>query len=139
LGKDCRVYASARIWAPWNLTLGDHVRVGERAILYSMSRITVGDYATVSQGAHLCCGTHDYNSATFQLIARPIEIGKRAWVCAEVFVHPGVSIPEGAVVGARAVVTRSLSEPWVVYAGNPARKVGTRRPNDLKAVPTVRP
>jgi putative colanic acid biosynthesis acetyltransferase WcaF len=53
LGARCHVHPRVRIWAPWNLELGDHVRVAEDVILYSMDRITTGDYAVISQGAHL--------------------------------------------------------------------------------------
>jgi putative colanic acid biosynthesis acetyltransferase WcaF len=127
LGDGCHVYPGARIWAPWNLRLGDCVGVADGVTLYTMDEITIGDYAVISQGSHLCTGTHDYNSANMQLMAKPIAIGARAWICAEVFIHPGVVVPEGAVVGARSVVTRSLDEAWTVYAGNPCRRVGTRQ------------
>lgn len=132
VGKGCHVYPGVKIWAPWNIRLGDHVGVADGVTLYSMDQIRVGDYAVISQGAHLCCGTHDYDSQNFQLVVRPIVIGAHAWVCAEAFVHPGVTVPDGAVVGARAVVTKSLPEPWTIYAGNPCRSVGIRRKSDLQ-------
>jgi len=131
LGRGCHVYPSVRIWAPWNLQFGDYVGVGDRANLYSMDKITIGDHAVISQGAHLCCGTHDYDSSNFQLVTKPIVIDRRAWVCAEAFIHPGVTIPEGSVVGARAVVTKNLPKPWTVYAGVSCREVGTRERRDL--------
>jgi putative colanic acid biosynthesis acetyltransferase WcaF len=106
------------IWAPWNLVCGDEVGVGNGANLYNQARITLGSRCVVSQGAHLCTGTHDYTSEDFRLIARPIEIGQHAWIAAEAFVHPGVSIGEGAVIGARSVVTRDMPA-WMVCAGNP--------------------
>lgn len=127
IGIGCHVYPGVRIWAPWNLRLGNYVGVADEVILYCMDKIDVGDYAVISHGAHLCCGTHDYNTDNFQLTVKPIVIGSRAWICAEAFVHPGVTVPEGAVVGARAVVTKSLVEPWTVYSGNPCRSIGTRR------------
>jgi|CXWL01.1.fsa_nt_gi putative colanic acid biosynthesis acetyltransferase WcaF len=127
IGKGCHVYPSVKIWAPWNLKIGKHVGVADGVTLYCMDKITIGDFAVISQGAHLCGGTHDYNSKNFQLIAKPILIEKYAWLCAEVFIHPGVDIPEGAVVGARAVVSKSLSLPWAVYAGNPCRQVAQRK------------
>lgn len=126
LGQGCHVYPGVKVWAPWNLQLGDFVGVADGVTLYNMDRIEISDYAVISQGAHLCGGTHDYNSANFQLVIKPVVIGARAWVCAEAFIHPGVVVPEGAVVGARAVVTRSLPTPWAVYAGNPAIQVGKR-------------
>lgn len=130
LGKGCHVYPGVKVWAPWNLRLGNSVGVADGVTLYCMESIEIGDYAVISQGAHLCGGTHDYNSANFQLIAKPIIIGAYAWVCAEVFIHPGVMVPEGAVLGARAVVSKSLAQPWAVYAGNPCQQIGTRRKNE---------
>ena len=126
VGVDCHVYPGVKIWAPWNLMLGNYVGIADGVILYSMERIEVGDYCVISQGAHLCGGTHDYNSPNFQLVAKPILIKANAWVCAEAFLHPGVTVPEGAVVGARSVVTKPLLTPWAVYAGNPAALRGLR-------------
>ena len=127
LGKGCHVYPAVKIWAPWNLHMGNFVGIGDGVNLYCMDRIEIGDYAVISQNVHLCGGTHDYNSKNFQLIIKPIVIGNRAWVCAGAFIHPGVIVPEGAVVGACAVVNKSLSHSWAVYAGNPAVQVGNRK------------
>jgi len=79
----------------------------------------------VSQGCHLCAGTHDYAHWSMPLVARPITIGANAWLGAEVFVGPGVSIGELCVVGARAVVVRDLP-PRTVGAGNPCRPLKDR-------------
>ncbi len=126
LGPGCHIYPGVRIWAPWNLHFGRNVGVADGAILYSMDRIEIGHYAVVSQGAHLCGGTHDYNSKNFQLVTKPILVGAHVWVCADVFIHPGVSIAEGVVVGARSVVAQDLAEPWAVYSGHPCKKVVER-------------
>jgi putative colanic acid biosynthesis acetyltransferase WcaF len=127
VGHHCHVYPGVQIWAPWNLKLGNYVGVGSGVTLYSMARIELGDYVVVSQGAHLCCGSHDYNSENFKLVARPILVRDRAWICAEAFLHPGVEVSEGSVIGARAVLVRAAKEPWTVYAGNPAVPVARRR------------
>ena len=126
LGQHVHIYPSVQIWAPWNLRVGNYVGIGNGAILYCMETITIGDYAVISQGAHLCCGTHNYNRKNFQLLVKPIIIESQTWICAEAFIHPGVVIPIGAVIGARAVVTKSLLTPWAVYAGNPCKQVGSR-------------
>ncbi|MFL6586750.1 MAG: hypothetical protein ACJ8GV_07670 [Luteimonas sp.] len=90
-----------------------------------MGRVHIGSKAVVSQGAHICAGTHDISDPHFQLIVRPIFIGDRAWVAADAFIGPGVTVGQGAVVGARAVLFKD-AEPWGVYVGNPARLVKTR-------------
>lgn len=125
LGRHVHIYPAVKIWAPWNLVVGDFVGVGDGATLYSMGRITIGDYVTVSQGVHLCAGSHDYNSPNFQLFVAPINIGKQVWICAEAFVGPGVSVGDGAVIGARAVLFKD-AESLGVYVGNPAKLVKYR-------------
>jgi len=133
VGAGCHVYPAVKIWAPWNLVLGSHVGVANGVNLYCMDKISIGDFVVISQGAHLCGGTHDYNSVNFQLLAKPIVVANHVWICAEAFIHPGVSLPEGVVVGARAVVTKSLDQPWAVYAGNPCKQVAIRNQvKDLK-------
>lgn len=125
VGRGAHVYPRVRIWAPWHLDIGDEAGIADGAILYSQAPIRIGARAVVSQGAHLCTGTHDYQSRTFQLVAKPIVVGSGAWIAAEAFVHPGVTIGDEAVVGARSVVTRDLP-PRTVCAGNPCRQVGIR-------------
>lgn len=119
------VYGSARIWYPPNLVVGKHSRVAPSVTVYNVARVTLHDYAIVSQGTHLCSASHDIEDASFQTIARPITIGRRAWVAAECFVGPGVTVGEGAVLGARGVTFRDL-ESWTVYVGSPARAIKKR-------------
>ncbi len=126
IGRGVRVYGSARIWLPANLELGDLSSVGPRANCYCQGKITLEDYATVSQYAHLVTGTHDIDNPNFQLFTRPIRICRHAWVASDAFVGPGVIVGEGAVLGARAVAFKSL-DPWTVYVGNPAKEVRKRR------------
>jgi Acetyltransferase (isoleucine patch superfamily) len=127
VAADARVYASASIWYPPNLEMRSQATLGSGVICYAMDRIVIGERAVVSQRAHLCAGTHLVDDPHFQLVARPIEIGAYAWVAAEAFVGPGVSIGEGAVLGARGVTVKDL-DAWTIYAGNPARPIRTRSP-----------
>lgn len=92
---------------------------------YNVAPITIGDGATVSQGAFLCTASHDISDPGNRLITAPIIISSRAWVAADAFVGMGVTIGEGAVVGARAAVFRDV-EPWTVVGGNPARMIKKR-------------
>ena len=125
IGKGVHVYPGVKIWAPWNINLGDQCGVGSGAILYSQGKIIIGKRAVVSQGAHICAGTHDYTLPGFPLVTAPIVIKDNAWVAAEVFIHPGVTIGEGAVIGARAVVTKDMPD-WTVCAGHPCKPLKAR-------------
>ena len=128
VGKGAIVYPGARIWAPWNLELAENSVVANGAILYTQGKISIGRKAVVSQGVHLCTGTHDYNQPEFPLITLPIYIGDHAWIAAEVFVHPGINIAEGCVIGARSVVTKDMPA-WMVCAGHPCKPIKEREYN----------
>jgi putative colanic acid biosynthesis acetyltransferase WcaF len=125
LHPSAKIYASVRIWHPRNLTVGAQSIIGPRAIVYDMAPIIIGSRVVVSQGAHLCAGTHSFRDPSFQLQALPITLEDGVWIAAEAFVGPGVTVGRDAVLGARAVTTRDLV-PNSVNAGNPARVVGSR-------------
>ena len=125
IGAKVNIYSSATIYMPWHLDVGDWTAIGEYAYIYNLGRITIGDHVTISQRAHLCAGTHDYTRRDMPLLKPPIRVSNYAWICADAFVGPDVTVGEGAVVGARAVVTHDV-EPWDVVAGNPARTIKRR-------------
>ena len=125
VGHSVHVYPTTTIYFPWNLEAGDEAAIGERALIYNLGRVTLGARVTVSHGAHICAGTHDHTKPDFPLLRPPIIIGPEAWICADAFVGPGVTIGEGAIVGARAVAVKDV-RPWSIVIGNPAREIKRR-------------
>lgn len=125
VGHRVHIYPGVKIWAPWNLEIHDEVGVADGVTLYSQGKIILGKRSVVSQGSHLCTGTHDYNLPGFPLYTKPIVIGAEAWIAAESFIHPGVNIGEGAVIGARSVVTKDMPS-WMVCAGHPCHPLKKR-------------
>ena len=125
IGKNCVFHPSCKVWQPWNLTTGDYVALSEQVDCYSVDKIVIGDSATISQGAYLCCASHDITSPIMELTYRPIVIGSQAWIAARAFIGPGVTVGEGAVVGACSVVIKDV-QPWTVVAGNPAKFIKNR-------------
>lgn len=125
VGRRVHVYPSARVWAPWNLSMGDHACLGPEVRCYAVAPITIGAHSVVSQNAHLCSAGHDIRDRTFPLTSAPIVIGAGVWVAADAFIGPGVRLGDGAVVGACACVTRDV-QPGDVVAGNPAERIGSR-------------
>jgi putative colanic acid biosynthesis acetyltransferase WcaF len=125
LGRGVRVHGSARIWLPANLDLQDQVLIGPGARIYNQGRIVIGTCSVISQRAHLCASSHDISDPDFQLVLRPIVIGDRCWVAAEAFVGPGVTVGDGAIIGARAALFED-AQAGGVYSGNPARLIKSR-------------
>jgi len=122
IGKNVHIYPSVRITMPSNITIGDNCSIGDRAILYALGTITIGNRSTISQGSHICAGTHDITKSSRPLLKTPIEIKEDVWVCADSFVGPGVIIGKGAIAGARSVVVRDVN-PGDTVVGNPAKSI----------------
>jgi putative colanic acid biosynthesis acetyltransferase WcaF len=125
IGKGAHIYPKVKVWAPWNLEVGEEAGIANGVILYTQGKISIGKRAVVSQNSHLCAGTHDYEQAGMPLVTKPIIIDDYAWVTTEVFIHPGVTIGEGAVVGARSVVNKNLPA-WTVCSGHPCKPLKAR-------------
>jgi putative colanic acid biosynthesis acetyltransferase WcaF len=125
IASHVHLHPSVRIAIPWNLDLGSYAAVGDGANLYSLGPIRIGARVTISQGAHLCAGTHDWRDPAMPLLKPPIVIEPDAWICADAYVGPGVTVGEAAIVGARAVVTKDVA-PAAIVVGNPAREIKTR-------------
>lgn len=125
IGKRVLIRPGVRVTYPWNVTIGDHVWIGDNATLYSVAEISIGSHTVISQDAYLCAGTHDHRDITFPFKASPIRIADECWVAARGFIGPGVDLGEGAVVAAGAVVTESIPAA-VIVAGVPAKKIGDR-------------
>jgi acetyltransferase-like isoleucine patch superfamily enzyme len=92
---------------------------GRKFQIRTGSNVSIGPEATI-----LTLG-HDPRSPVFADQGGDVVIGDRVWIGYRALVLPEVTIGEGAVVGAGAVVTKNV-EPFAIVVGNPARKVGVR-------------
>jgi putative colanic acid biosynthesis acetyltransferase WcaF len=124
VGVGAHPYPRAKIWAPWNLTMGEHSCLANDVDCYCVAPIHLGAYATVSQYSYLCSASHDHRDPSMPLIVAPIVIESRAWVAADVFVGPGVKIGHGSVVGARSTVLYDVP-PGTVVSMAPAKQIAT--------------
>lgn len=127
IGRQVHIYRTVTIVIPWHLEVRDYAAIGDHAFIYNLGQITIGERATISHRTHLCAGTHDYTKAEFPLLKLPITIEPQAWICADAFVGPGVTVGEGAIVGACAVAVKDV-DPWTIVGGNPAKFLKRREP-----------
>lgn len=125
VGDDHNGYGSlsvgSRTWiGPYNnvrLAGGTSVRIGEACLISQFCSIVAANHS-LSRSTRMM----DAPSSTARA---NVTIGDDVWVGASAVILPGVSIAEGAVIGAGSVVNASVG-PYEIWAGNPARKVGER-------------
>ena len=129
VGSGVVIAPRVNIHMPWKLTIGDHSWIGEEVSLLSLEPIVIGSNVCISQRAFLCTGNHDYSSPTFDYMGAPITISDGAWIGAQSFVGPGVTVGVDAVVTAGSVVVSSLPD-GMVCSGNPCEPVRERRFRD---------
>ena len=130
MSKGVYIYPSAKIWDPRNLVMDKGSTLGPAVDCYNVARVCIGAFATVSQRSYLCSASREYNllwvhDNALPLIVAPIDIKPYAWIAAEVFVGPGVTISRGSVVLARTVAVKNTLANGV-YSGNPMRLVKMR-------------
>lgn len=125
IGQGVVIKPRVNIHFPWKLTVGDNVWLGEELFVLNFEPVVIGDDCCVSQRAFLCTGNHDFRDTRFSYRNAPIEIRRGAWIGAQAFVGPGVTVGAECVVTAGSVVTGDLPEN-AVCSGNPAVARGVR-------------
>lgn len=114
-----------RVHMAWNLSVGNNCWIGDGAWFHNQGPIVVGDNVVISQQAFLTTGTHDINN-DMALVIRPIRIQAGAWITTRSFVSPGTTIGEGVILTPLSVARGHL-DSFGIYAGNPAKRVSTRK------------
>ncbi len=114
------------------IEIGDNVYIGPKAILSATKGLRIGDGVTIGPELIVMGGDHNmrtvgasFHENTHGGVNEPVTIEKDVWIGARVLILKGVTIGEGAVIGGGAVVTKNVP-PYAIYAGNPARLIGTR-------------
>jgi galactoside O-acetyltransferase len=117
------------------LSIGSNVHIEPASSIVAHHGISIGNYCTLSHGVRLFTASADYSGESFHNVfpdgryqnpkVGSIEIRDHVIVGANSVVMPGVTIGEGAAVGALSFVRNSL-EDWSIYAGNPIKRLGSR-------------
>lgn len=130
LPSSSSIHWRAEFYAPEHIVVGTHCTIGDSCFLDGRSGVTIGD--NVNLGSHVTIYTreHDVDSADFAETGGAVVVGAHAWLASHCIILPGITIGEGAVVAAGAVVTKDV-EPFMIVGGNPAVPI-KRRSSDLR-------
>ncbi|MGV9860913.1 putative colanic acid biosynthesis acetyltransferase [Gordonia sp. NPDC003425] len=116
IGKGTLIRHDVRIHWPWKLEIGDDTWIGERAWILNLEPVIIGSNTCISQDVLLCTGSHDRKSSSFEFDNGAIVVDDSVWVAIRATVLRGVTLGEGAVIGATALVARDVPPGGVVLA-----------------------
>lgn len=125
IGDNVLICYGLNVLRPWHLTIGNNSNLGFHVTLDARGGLVIGESCNISSEAAIWTGSHDLDSPDFASTANPVVIGDRVWISHRAIVLPGVTIGEGAVVSAGAVVRKDVP-PFAIVAGVPARVIGMR-------------
>ena len=127
IGKKCNIKPGAYIKFPWNLEMGDYVSIGEDAWLDNYGKIVLNDQVTVSQGAMILTGQHNFWDAAFNSFVVPLTtLEEGVWICSKAIVGPGTVTCKSHSMLTTGSVANKIMKEYTIYAGNPAKAVGER-------------
>ncbi|WP_089317869.1 WcaF family extracellular polysaccharide biosynthesis acetyltransferase [Pontibacter ummariensis] len=119
IGRGVVIKPGANIKYPWLLRVGNHVWLGEKVWIDNLTEVNISDNVTLSQGAMLLTGSHDYKSPAFDLVVGKIKLQEGTWIGAKAIICPGVTCGSHSVLAAGSVATQDL-DAYTIYQGNPA-------------------
>ena len=132
IGNNVIIGRSVNIANVNNIQIGSNVDINAEVYLVaSNSKIIIGDSTMIAPRCILQTQNHIYNNKSVTIkeqgsISKDIIVGKDVWIAANCIILPGVNIADGCVIGAGSIVTKN-TDPYCVYAGVPARKIGERK------------
>lgn len=154
IGRNVCISRKCSIYTPEQIILGDNVRIDDFCILsgkitlgsnihlaaytglYGGAGIELMDFCGLSSRVSVYSTSDDYSGETltnptvperFKNVKRaPVVLEKHAIIGAGSVVLPGIRIGEGSAIGALSLVTKNV-DPWSIYIGNPARRIGRRK------------
>ena len=125
LAPGSSIHMGCRLTTIGGVTIGAGTTIDQGALLDGRGGLTIGRGVATGPDVCLLTADHDPQSSTFEGRLAPITIGDRAWLGTRAMVLPGVSVGEGAVIAAGAVVTKDVA-PYTIVGGVPARVIGER-------------
>jgi putative colanic acid biosynthesis acetyltransferase WcaF len=124
-GRRSSIHRGCRFYRAHRITIGHHSVINYGVLLDGRRGLSIGDNVSISEGTAIFTLAHDVDHPGFVEKSGPVVVGDRVFVGAHARILPGVTLGEGAVVAAGAVVTRDVA-PYTVVAGVPARYLRDR-------------
>ena len=108
-----------------NITIGDNVFMNFDCIIFDMGEVTIGSHVMFGPRVGIYTTNHAFDPEeriANVVVSKPVKIGDRVWVAADVKILQGVTVGDDSIIGAGSVVTHDIPA-GVIAAGNPCRVI----------------
>lgn len=125
IGSRSTLHTGVRVFDPRNIEIGEGTIIGYATFIDGRDHVKIGSHTDIASEVMIYSSEHDINSSDFHAIHAPVKIGDYVFIGPRSIILAGVTIGNGAVVAAGAVVTKDV-EPGKIVGGVPAKEIGTR-------------
>jgi acetyltransferase-like isoleucine patch superfamily enzyme len=126
IGKNSTLHTGIRVFDPSNIKVGEGTIIGYASFIDGRDKVVIGDHTDIASEVMIYSSEHDLSKETFEAISGPVKIGDYVFIGPRAIILPGITIGDGAVVAAGAVVTKDV-EPFTIVGGVPAKLIGERK------------
>jgi len=123
IGNYCYIGEGTRIWSAEEIIIGNEVLIAHDVNIHDNISHPISSQKR-HQDYKRILGLENFDIALFDIRPKPIHIKNKAWIGFNCIILKGVTIGEGAIVGAGSVVTKDVPD-WTIVAGNPAKIIRT--------------
>ncbi len=125
LGKDSTISMHCKFSTFSDITIKNNTVILQGVFLDGRGGITIGNNVNIGRDVSIHTAQHNPQSPDFDYVEKSVQIKDHVWIASSVIIIPGVTIGEGAVLAAGAVVTKDV-EPYTIVGGNPAKFIKKR-------------
>jgi len=124
-GEDVSCLRHVTFIDPKKISIGDRTVINPYCVLDGRGGLEIENDVDIAREALIWTMEHDTSSDTHATIKVPVHIGHHVWIASRAIILPGVTIGNGAIIAAGAVVTKDVPE-FAIVAGVPAKEIGVR-------------
>lgn len=129
-GTNVFIFPPFHCTSPEGISLGNQVNIAQNCLIGGAGGVEIGNFVMIGPNSCIVSSNHGFSKGGIPMLRQkqtlsPINIKDDVWLGANVVVLPGITIGQGAIIGAGSVVTKNV-EPYTIVAGNPARTLKKR-------------
>lgn len=125
IGQNVYIHMGVKFLKPWAVSIGNNVNIQMGSFIDGRGGLTIGNNVDITLGVKILTQQHDLQDSYYTTISKPVTILDNCVIGSFALIMPGVTLAEGAVIGAGSVVSKSIPA-WSVAVGNPCIVKKTR-------------